>query len=123
MVSKIFVKEVRLKVDFLKVSRKALTKIKHLKMPTNGEFNFIKRPDTKSYSFEDIFCIIYMGDHRTLVGDVRVPNQRLFVGLKELSEFGCRFAWYFCRFRCRASVQIMNMGDTGPWETEWISIT
>ena len=23
----------------------------------------------------------------------------------------------------RASVQIINMGDIGPWETDWISIT
>ena len=23
----------------------------------------------------------------------------------------------------RASLQIINIGDTGPWETDWISIT
>ena len=38
---------------------------------------------------------------------------------KELSLFGCRLGWYFyCAHvqTARASVKVMNMIDTEPWE-------
>ena len=49
MANKNFVKEVRIKVEFSELSRKAFTTMIHfLKTSINGESNFIKRPNTKS---------------------------------------------------------------------------
>ena len=51
MTNKNFVKEVRIKVEFLELSQKSFTKMKVLKTSTNGELNLIKRPkrpNTKS---------------------------------------------------------------------------
>ena len=40
--------------------------------------------------------------------DFNVSTDALVVGLKELSEFGCRFQWYLYRSRCNCSCFCTN---------------
>ena len=98
MATKYFVKEVRLRVEFLELSQKVIMKNEtFLKTSISGKFNFfkgLKSPNTES---SKIACLsrtfifqIFMGDHKTLIGawiDLTTS------GLKELNEFGCRFGW------------------------------
>ena len=58
MASKNFVKDVRLKVEFLKLSQTAFAKMKLFKkMYITGEFNFIKKANKPQNcsSFDDVF--------------------------------------------------------------------
>ena len=52
--------------------------------------------------------------------------QRLVLGFTEPSEFGCKVGRYFYRSRltgpAEAFAQIINMRETGPWDTDWIVI-
>ena len=55
------------------------------------------------------------------------PNVVWSFQLKELSEFDCKYGWYmggmFMVPDVRASLQIINIGDTeGPWETGYRSL-
>ena len=69
----------------------------------------LKRPDTKSFKIAGLsitfFCIIYGSDYRTFMCRLK---STLVIGLKELSEFGCRCGWYFYRSRCNCSCFCTN---------------
>ena len=62
-------KEVRIKVEFLELSQKTFTKMKHFKKHLSMENSILltlRAP--KSHVFQGRFLQIYMGDHRTLIG-------------------------------------------------------
>ena len=69
-------------------------RVKGLKMP-------ISKSSKNCWTSEGVYCIIYVDDNRTSMSS-------RFVGLKELSEFGCRFGWYFYRFICNCSCFCTN---------------
>ena len=127
MTTKSFVKEVRLKVQFLELSQKAFMKMKHFwKHQWRIQFFLnvwkgltLRAP--KSLVFRGRFFQIYMGDHTSM----HVPNIIWSFRLTELSEFGFRFGWYvyLLRFNCSCFFSNFKYRDIGPWETDWISIT
>ena len=101
MANKNFVKEVRIKVEFSELSRKTFTTMIHFskRLSCSGESNFIKRPNTKSSKIAGLSRTFLHNLHEWR-HDLDVSTNVQVVGLKEPSEFGCRFGWYFYRSGC-----------------------
>ena len=65
-----------------------------LKLSLNGEFSFTERPKKalhyelrNCWSFENVFCIIYVGDHWTLM--CRLTSELLLVRRSWAAELSC----------------------------------
>ena len=88
----------------------------------------LKRPNTKSSKIaclsKTFFCKFTQA---TSGACIHLTSSAWSFGLKKLSEFGCKMGGIFIvtDVTVRAYLQIRNINirGTGPWETDWISIT
>ena len=62
-----------------------------------------KRPDTKSPKIAGLSRMLFASFTWATIGHGWAGILRLVVGLRELSEYGCKFEWYFYRSRCNCS--------------------
>ena len=96
--------EVRIKVKFSELSQKAFRKVKQfcklLSMENSALLKGLTLRAPKSLVFRGCFFAKFTW---AIIRHGWADVLRLAVGLTELSEFGCKFEWYFCRSRCNCS--------------------
>ena len=87
-----------------------------LKTSINGEFDFIKRPNTKSSKIACLLKTFFSKFTQATTGACE-HEQNL------AAEMGGMFIVPDVAVRANLQIMNINIRDTGPWETDWISIT
>ena len=99
--------EVRIKVEFSELSQEAFRKMKQfwklLSVENSVLLKGLRMPDTKSSKIAGLSRMFFAYFTWATIGHGWADVLRLVVGLTELSEFGCKFEWYFYCSKCSCS--------------------